>query len=455
MLTRRLVVCLDVRDGRVVKGVEFVGLRDVGDPVELAARYMEEGADEIVFLDITATDEERATLLAMATRAAERLFVPLTIGGGIRNVEDVRRALRAGADKVAINSAAVRRPEVLTEAAREFGAQCVVASIDARRTAAGWEVYVRGGKEPTGLDAVQWAVECARRGAGEILLTSIDRDGTRIGYDLELTRAVAGAVSVPVVASGGAGEAAHVTEVLTATRADAALVAGILHDGVTTVPALKQAMRQAQIPTRGAGLDDKLLAALDFTKGGGLVTVVAQDDRTGAVLMVAHADREAIEATLRTGEMHYRSRTRGLWHKGATSGHIQRVISLTPDCDGDAVLARVISAGPACHTGSLTCFGDPAVDPLDTLAETIARRAAGSDPGSYTKKLLDDENLRLKKLGEEATELAVACAKGDSLRAREEGADLVYHALVALQAVGVTLSDVRQVLANRARPRKS
>jgi cyclase len=252
MLTRRVVVCLDVKGGRVVKGTQFVSLRDVGDPVELATRYEREGADEVMFLDISASTEERGTLLDVARRTAERLFVPLTIGGGVRSADDVGRALRAGADKVSINSAAVMRPEILTESATRFGAQCVVASIDAKRDGGSWRVYVKGGRERTELDAVAWAIECVRRGAGEILLTSIDRDGARTGYDLALTRAVAEAVDVPVVASGGAGTPAHVCEVLDSGRADAALLAGILHDGVTTVHAVKDAMRSARLPVRAA-----------------------------------------------------------------------------------------------------------------------------------------------------------------------------------------------------------
>lgn len=250
-LTKRIVVCLDVKGGRVVKGVQFESLRDVGDPVRLAERYEAEGADEIVFLDISASAEERSTLLDVARRTAERLFIPLTIGGGVRSADDVGRALRAGADKVSINSAAVARPEVLTESATRFGAQCVVASIDAKaRAEGGWEVYVRGGAQPTGLDAIEWARECVRRGAGEILLTSIDRDGARTGYDLALTRAIAEAVAVPVVASGGAGSPADVALVLCDTQAEAALVAGILHDGLTTVREIKDVARQSGIPIR-------------------------------------------------------------------------------------------------------------------------------------------------------------------------------------------------------------
>ncbi len=252
MLTRRVVVCLDVKGGRVVKGTQFVNLRDVGDPVELATRYEREGADEIVFLDISASAEERGTLLDVARRTAERLFVPLTIGGGVRSADDVGRALRAGADKVSINSAAVTRPDVLTESAVRFGAQCVVISIDAKREDTGWRVYVKGGRERTSLDAVSWAVEAVRRGAGEVLLTSIDQDGARTGYDVELTRAVAAAVDVPVVASGGAGSVEHVCEVFRNGHADAALLAGILHDGLTTVGAVKLAMREAHLPVRAA-----------------------------------------------------------------------------------------------------------------------------------------------------------------------------------------------------------
>lgn len=250
MLTRRLIVCLDVQEGRVVKGVNFVGLRDVGDPVALAAHYEAEGADEIVFLDISATAEGRATLFDVVRRTAEQLAIPLTVGGGIDSVEAMGAALRAGADKVAVNSAAVRDPALLTRGAERFGAQCVVASIDARWDGTAYEVVVAGGRIPTGLDAMTWAHRCATLGAGEILLTSIDRDGRRDGYDLVLTRAVADTVSVPVIASGGAGAPEHVAEAIVGGGADAALVAGILHDGVTTVRALKDAMRRAMLPVR-------------------------------------------------------------------------------------------------------------------------------------------------------------------------------------------------------------
>jgi cyclase len=252
MLTRRVIVCLDVRDGRVAKGVKFEALRDVGDPVCMAERYEQEGADEIVFLDIAANLERRATMLDAVRLTAERLFIPLTVGGGISSIEDIAAALRAGADKVSINSAAVVRPEIITQAASRFGAQCVVASIDARREGNGWKVLTRGGRQPTGRDAIAWAVECAQRGAGEILLTSIDRDGTRDGYDCELTRAISAAVTIPVVASGGAGSPGHVRDVLRDAGADAALVAGILHDELTTVGEIKRTLRDGGIAVRNA-----------------------------------------------------------------------------------------------------------------------------------------------------------------------------------------------------------
>ncbi len=257
MLRKRVIVCLDVKDGRVVKGVRFQGLRDVGDPVALARRYEEEGADEIVFLDVSASLEGRRTLLDTVRRTAEVLFVPLTVGGGIGSVEDVAAALRAGADKVSVNSAIVRNPGLVTAAAERFGSQCVVASIDAAREddggGASYRAYTHGGSRATDLDAVDWARRCADLGAGEVLLTSIDQDGERTGYELELTRRVADVVSVPVIASGGAGSAEHLVEALAQAGADAALVAGILHDGETTVARLKETLREAGVPVRGPG----------------------------------------------------------------------------------------------------------------------------------------------------------------------------------------------------------
>jgi len=255
MLARRIIPCLDVKDGRVVKGVRFVDLADAGDPVEVATRYDADGADELTFLDITASHEGRPIILDVVARTAERAFMPLTVGGGVRTVDDVRALLSAGADKVSINTAAVARPELVGEAAERFGTQCIVVAIDARRRVAdvparGWEVYTHGGRTPTGLDALDWAARMEAAGAGEILLTSMDRDGTRLGYDLELTRAVVDRVGIPVIASGGAGALVHLYEGLTAGGASAALVASLFHYGEHTVEEAKTYLAGRGVPVR-------------------------------------------------------------------------------------------------------------------------------------------------------------------------------------------------------------
>ena len=250
MLTKRIIPCLDVKDGRTVKGVAFLDLQDAGDPVELAARYDTQGADEICFLDIAASHEGRKTLLDAVSRAAERIFIPLTVGGGVHEVTDVQRLLDAGADKVAINTAAVRNPELVRAASDRFGNQAIVVAVDAKRAARGWEVFIHGGRTPTGKDALSWCAEAAALGAGEILLTSMDRDGTRAGYDLELTRAVCELVPVPVIASGGVGALEDLADGLTAGGADAVLAASIFHYGQFTVGDAKRFLAARGIPVR-------------------------------------------------------------------------------------------------------------------------------------------------------------------------------------------------------------
>jgi imidazole glycerol-phosphate synthase subunit HisF len=258
MLAKRVIPCLDVTGGRVVKGVNFVGLRDAGDPVEIAARYNEQGADELTFLDITATSDGRDMMLHIVEAVAEQVFIPLTVGGGVRTVDDVRRLLNAGADKVSFNSAAVANPQVIRDASRKYGAQCIVVAIDAKRRrgddlqerGAGWDVYTHGGRNNTGLDAVDWARRMTQAGAGEILLTSMDRDGTKIGFDLELTRAVSDAVSVPVIASGGVGALQHLSEGIRVGGADAVLAASIFHYGEFTVGEAKALMARDGISVR-------------------------------------------------------------------------------------------------------------------------------------------------------------------------------------------------------------
>ena len=253
MLAKRVIPCMDIKDGRVVKGVNFVNLRDAGDPIELAQRYDEQKADEVIFLDITATHEGRATTVALASRASEELHLPYCVGGGFHNIDDIRTMIAAGADKVSINSAAVADPTILTKAAALFGTQAILCAIDAKRVAGGldkWEVYVHGGRKATGIDAVEWAREAARRGAGEILLTSMDRDGSQDGFDIPLTRAIARAVNIPVIASGGVGKLEHFAEGIIEGEADAVLAASVFHFGTYTVRQVKEYMRSQGIPVR-------------------------------------------------------------------------------------------------------------------------------------------------------------------------------------------------------------
>lgn len=252
-LAKRIIPCLDVKDGRVVKGVNFIGLRDAGDPVEAAKRYNGEGADELTFLDITASSDNRDTILHIIEEVAGQVFIPLTVGGGVRTVADIRRLLNAGADKVSINTAAVTRPDLIDEAAGFFGSQAIIAAVDAKAVNPGntrWEIFTHGGRNPTGLDAVEWAIEMQKRGAGEILLTGMDRDGTKQGFNLPLTRAVAEAVDIPVIASGGVGNVRHLIEGITEGKADAVLAAGIFHFGEIAIREAKRAMREAGIEVR-------------------------------------------------------------------------------------------------------------------------------------------------------------------------------------------------------------
>ncbi|HHT9140671.1 MAG TPA: imidazole glycerol phosphate synthase subunit HisF [Candidatus Tripitaka californicus] len=250
MLAKRIIPCLDVKAGRVVKGTRFLDLRDAGDPVEIAAFYDKEGADEIVFLDITASHEERDIIIDVVANTASEVFIPLTVGGGIRTIEDIRRLLKAGADKVSINTAVIKDPDLINRASRRFGSQCIVVAIDAKRRVGGWEVYINGGRTPTGRDAVEWAIEAETRGAGEILLTSMDCDGTKDGYDYELTRRVSESIHLPVIASGGAGELEHFYEVLTRGKADAALAASVFHYKTFSISQVKSFLVERNLVVR-------------------------------------------------------------------------------------------------------------------------------------------------------------------------------------------------------------
>ena len=337
------------------KGVNFVGLREMGEPAVHARFYNDEGADELVILDITASREERRSILHVVESVADVLFIPLTVGGGIRTAEDVRDMLNAGADRVSLNTAMVQRPALIEEAAARFGSQCVVAAIDARRKADGngWEVFIYGGHEATGLDALAWAKEVEARGAGEILLTSMDRDGTQSGYDIALLQELTSRVRIPVIASGGAGTLSHFSEGSEGRRRQRGARR-------FTVPYPRAHHPTIEILSPiGRSLRTMNLEQVRFDEHG-LIPAVVQDALSGEVLMLAYMNRESLEKTIATGETHFWSRSRKeLWHKGATSGHIQKVVALSLDCDGDTILVRAVQTGAACHTGAYSCFQTP------------------------------------------------------------------------------------------------
>lgn len=362
MLTKRIIPCLDVKDGRVVKGVNFVSLRDAGDPVECARTYNMSGADELVFLDITATLESRDTTVEMARRVAEQVFIPFTVGGGIRTCEDIQALLNAGADKVSLNSAAVKDPDFVKRASDIFGSQCIVAAIDVKsregddRFPSGYEVVIAGGTKPTGLDALEWAKKAVALGAGEILLTSMDKDGTKSGYDNVITSMISEAVSVPVIASGGAGSLKDFEDAIVDGKADAVLAASLFHFGEIEIRDLKDYLASKGIPVRE--MPKSLYMWANMKKNSdGLVPAITQDAATGEVLMMAYMNYEAFRLTCETGYMHYYSRSRkAQWKKGETSGHVQKVLSASIDCDRDTLLYKIDQTGAACHTGNRSCF---------------------------------------------------------------------------------------------------
>ena len=378
MLAKRIIPCLDVKNGRVVKGVNFVSLRDAGDPVEIAKGYNTSGADELVFLDITATLEARDTVIDMVRSVAEQVFIPFTVGGGIRSIEDIREILTAGADKISLNSAAVANPALIKEASDRFGAQCIVIAIDVKKRPegdpssdfpSGYEVFVAGGTVPAGLDALEWAKKVESLGAGEILLTSMDKDGTKSGYDNRITRMISDALPIPVIASGGAGSMQDFYDGIVTGGADAVLAASLFHFGEIRIEDLKDYLAGKGVDVRraaAAGTRAFQPVCADNSKAlwermkkdpQGLIPAIVTENSTGDVLMLAYMDCEAFSLTMGTGIMHYHSRSRGtLWKKGETSGHFQHVISAKIDCDADTLLFFVDQDGAACHTGAHSCF---------------------------------------------------------------------------------------------------
>ena len=380
MLAKRVIPCLDVRNGRVVKGINFVNIRDAGDPVQIARAYNDAGADELVFLDISATLEERNIMLDVVQQVAEQVFIPFTVGGGIRNLDDIRIILQAGADKISLNSSAVLNPDLVREAADRFGSQCIVVAIDVRKNEHGkYDVLIAGGTKKTDLDALAWAKNVESLGAGEILLTSMDKDGTKSGYDNEITRQIADAVNIPVIASGGAGCLGDFYEAIINGGAEAVLAASLFHFGEITIPVLKRYLSARGIPVRFMPGEEVIISNVQpelvlpdnkritsyyemiwqrlKKNEAGLIPVIVQETSTKLVLMQAYQDKDAFICMLETSLMHYHSRSRNeLWLKGETSGNFQVVNAISVDCDADCLSVSVTQHGPACHTGNHSCF---------------------------------------------------------------------------------------------------
>ena len=474
MLAKRIIACLDVRNGRVVKGTKFTDIKDVDSPEKLAKFYSDNSVDELVFYDITASNEERKTSLEFVERVARVINIPFSAGGGVSTIEDFKYILRKGADKVSVNSAAVRNPQLIREASMAFGSQCVVLSMDVKKNDEGsWSVYVKGGREKTELDAIDWAVTAAELGAGEIVVNSIDEDGMKNGYDLELLSRITSVVSIPVIASGGAGKKEHFLDVLQKTGVDGVLAASVFHFGEIKVPELKQYLKEngAEIRMPEAApqkLDSTLagnadISMISFGKDG-LVPCICQDAKTGAVLMLAYMNEQSLRLTLEKKRAVYYSRSRSeLWEKGATSGNTQKVRAIYYDCDADALLIKVEQTGNACHTGEYSCFFNAVFDDLGVSADpgssvfgelyaTVIDRKNDSSEGSYTNYLFDKGlDKILKKVGEEAAETIIAAKNQDRQELIGETGDLIYHLTVMLAEKGISMDEIEQELKSRFR----
>ena len=474
MLAKRIIACLDVRNGRVVKGTKFTDIKDVDSPEKLAKFYSDNSVDELVFYDITASNEERKTSLEFVERVARVINIPFSAGGGVSTIEDFKYILRKGADKVSVNSAAVKNPQLIREASMAFGSQCVVLSMDVKKNDEGsWSVYVKGGREKTELDAIEWAITAAELGAGEIVVNSIDEDGMKNGYDLELLSRITSVVNIPVIASGGAGKKEHFLDALQKTGVDGVLAASVFHFGEIKVPELKQYLKENGVEIRmpeaapqkkespSAAAAD--ISMIRFTKDG-LVPCICQDAKTGAVLMLAYMNEQSLRLTLEKKRAVYYSRSRSeLWEKGATSGNTQKVRAIYYDCDADALLIKVEQTGNACHTGAYSCFFNAVFDDLGVSADsgssvfgelyaTVIGRKNDPSEGSYTNYLFDKGlDKILKKVGEEAAETIIAAKNQDRQELIGETGDLIYHLTVMLAEKGISMDEIEQELKSRFR----
>lgn len=453
MNVKKIIPCLDFKGGKVVKGVEFVELKEIGDPVELAKKYEQDGADELVFLDISATNQERKIAYEYVEMIAKAVSIPLTVGGGIRSLDDMAKVFSLGAAKVSINSAAVTKPELISESSKKFGSERIVVAIDVVKKAGKWLVVTHGGEKNSGIDALSWAKEVENRGAGSILVTSKDFDGVKRGYDLELMKALKNQIEIPLIASGGAGSLKDLEAGIRA-GADAVLAASIFHYGELTVKDCKEYLAKSGIVVAGKGLEPQY-------DEQGLVVCIAIDAMTNKVLMQAYMNKEAWQKTIETGRATYYSRSRQkLWVKGEESGHIQDVVEILLDCDRDSVLLVVEQRGPACHTNNNSCFytsvygqGNTTIgERLISLQRTIKNRKENPQEGSYTNYLFEKGlDKILKKVGEETSEVIIAAKNPSKEELCYEAADLMYHLSVLLEESGLSWQDIALELESRVK----
>lgn len=450
MEKKLIIPCLDVKDGRVVKGIYFENLRDVGDPVEFGKHYEEQGADELVYLDINATVEGRKTFTHIVEKIAKEIHIPFTVGGGIASLEDAERLFSVGADKVSINSAAVANPDVINQISGKYGKERLVIAIDGVEKDGKWFVTTHGGNKVSDKELIAWARECEERGAGSLLFTSKTHDGTKTGYPCDIFAQLKSAVSIPIIASGGAGSIDDIAEVLTSGKADAALAASIFHFGEITIPQLK-----ADLTRRGIKVNRLPLKYSDFNLGknsDGLLPCVVQDAQTLKVLMVAYMNEEAFEQTLSTGKATFYSRERkALWTKGETSGNFIEVVDMYADCDSDTLLIMGKPSGPACHQGTTSCFSTSEAEGFIRRLETVIQgRHAEMPDNHYTTYLFNKGVNRIaQKVGEEAVETVIEAIDGNKERYLYEASDLIYHLLVLNEQMGFTIDDMEHELLSR------
>ncbi|KAI9449602.1 phosphoribosyl-ATP pyrophosphatase [Russula earlei] len=459
MLTKRIIPCLDIKDGRTVKGVNFENIRDAGDPVELGALYAQEGADELVFLDITATNEKRKTLSALVNRISHHINIPFTVGGGVSSIDDASILLHNGADKVSVNTAAFKNPQLVADLAKEFGSQFVVLAIDTKQEEDGeWYVYLNGGRVKTDIKCYDWAKQAVEAGAGEILLTSMNNDGTKKGFALDITRRLSEHLAIPVIASGGAGTMQHFTEVFEEGAADAALAASIFHFKEISIPELKRYLQQFSTSNHKSlnpnpQIPEFRVMNIDFKKySDGLVPAIIQDAETRVVLMLGFMNKEAFNKTKEIGKVTFYSRSKQrLWTKGEESGHFLLLQDIQVDCDNDTLLVKVNPVGPVCHTGADTCFSE-ANKPgfLMQLEQIIGERKQAPAEESYVARMFAKGlNKIAQKVGEEAVEMVIEAKDNNDSLFLDESADLLFHYLMLLNAKGFTLQQVINILEER------